>query len=144
MRSTASSVEVGLAVEALVGALRVVDDVEREVPVVPGAAVLAADLLACGVGIGPRAPADRLVVGEQRREPGQRAEPVDRDRIAQVPVADVELVEQLVELADEVGGAVRSRDRRLPLAQEPAADACALGRVELEDALVLVEQVASR
>ena len=44
--------EVGLAVEALVGALRVVDDVQGEVPVVPRASVLAANLLARGIGVG--------------------------------------------------------------------------------------------
>ncbi len=60
--------EVGLAVEALVGALGVVDDVEAEVAVVPGAAILAADLLAGEVGVRPRAAPDGLVVGEQRGE----------------------------------------------------------------------------
>ena len=57
--------EVVLAVEALVGALGVVDDVQREVAVVPGAAALAANLFAFGGGIGPRAPAHGLIVGEQ-------------------------------------------------------------------------------
>ena len=44
--------EVVLAVEAFVGPLGVVDDVRREVAVVPGAAVLAADLLALRSGSG--------------------------------------------------------------------------------------------
>ena len=43
---------VGFAVEALVGALGVVDDVYAEVAVVPQAPVLAADLLAGGGGVG--------------------------------------------------------------------------------------------
>ena len=49
--------EVVLAVEPFVGALGVVDDVQREVAVVPGAAGLAADLLAFRVGIRASAPA---------------------------------------------------------------------------------------
>jgi hypothetical protein len=66
---------VGLAAEVLVGALGVVGDVDRQVHVVPVAAVLGAGL---GTGFGrvrPAAPSDRLVVGQDRRALGERAEP---------------------------------------------------------------------
>ena len=46
-------VEVVLTVEVLVRTLGVVDDVDREVPVVPVASILAADLLALDRGVGP-------------------------------------------------------------------------------------------
>jgi len=44
--------EVGLPVEALVGPLAIVEDVQAQVAVVPGASVLAPHLLAGGVGFG--------------------------------------------------------------------------------------------
>ena len=132
--------EVGFAVEALVGALRVVDDVDGQVAVVPRAAVLAADLLAGGVGIGSGPAADRLVVGEQRGEPGERAEPVDRQRVGQVPGADVQLVEQLVELAHEIRRAVSPRHRRLPLRAGTAPSRFRVRQRAAEDPLVLIEE----
>ena len=86
--------EVGLAVEALVGALGVVDDVEGEVAVVPVAAVLAADLLARRFGVGSGAAANGLVVGQQGGEPRERAEAVDGERVGEVPLAHPEHGEQ--------------------------------------------------
>ena len=132
--------EVGLSVEPLVGALRVVDDVQGEVPVVPDAAVLAADLLARRVGIGTGPAADRLVVGEQRREPRQRAEAVDREWVAEVPVADVELVEKLVELADEVGRPVAVRVPPPSTRAGSARRRLRAGGGRAEDPLVFVKQ----
>ena len=73
--------EVGFAVEALVGALGVVDDVDGQVAVVPEAPVLAAELLAGRVRVGPGSSPDGLVVDEQGGEPGEGAEPVHRQRV---------------------------------------------------------------
>ena len=104
--------EVGLAVEALVGAFGVVDDVDGEVAVVPGPRSWPPTCSPGDVWVGPCAAADRLVVGEQRREPRERAEPVDSDRIGQGPSPRTpSAVQQLVEVADEVRGAVGAAGR---------------------------------
>ena len=122
--------EVRLAVEVLVRTLGVVDDVDRQVAVVPVASVLTADLLAGHVGVGPRSPSHRLVVGEQLGEPGERPEPVHRHRVGEVPVANAELAEQIVELADEVGRAILPRHRGAPLPEE-STQAVARRRVDV-------------
>ena len=119
VRSTAFEHEIGFAVESLVGALGVVDDVDRQVAVVPQAPVLAAELFAGSVRVGPGSSPHCLVVDEQGGEPGEGAEPVHRQRVRVIPGADVQLVEQLIELGDEVRWAVSPWYGRLPLRQEP-------------------------
>jgi hypothetical protein len=54
--------EIGFAVESLVGALGVVDDVDSQVAVVPQAPVLTAELLAGSVRVRPGSPPYCLVV----------------------------------------------------------------------------------
>src|SRR5687767_2743807 len=94
--------EVGLAVETLVASLGVVHDVDGEVLVIPGTAILAADLLADLVRVRPGASTYRLVVGEECAESAEGAHAVDVAGVGEVPLPDVEFIEQGVQLADKV------------------------------------------
>ncbi len=131
---------INLTVEALIGALRVVDDVDREVAVVPVAAVLPADLLTGRGGVRAGPAPNRLVVSKQRSEPGERAKPVHGQRVAEIPRANIELREQLVELPDQVGGPVLTGNSVAPLVKE-AAQPVTARTVEVEDSLVLVQEI---
>ena len=90
-----------LAVEVVVAAVRVVDEQEREVLVEPLAADVAADLFARVLVVAPRAPRDRLVVGEHVGESRDRAEPVARCSSVVSHSPTPSRARSVVEVADE-------------------------------------------
>ena len=98
--------DIWFTVESFVVPMGVVDDVNCEILVVPLAGPLTPYLLAVVVRVLSGTTPDALVVGEKRREAGKRAQRAEPDWIVEVPIANFKYVDEVIEVAHEIGGSV--------------------------------------